>query len=427
MSRGRPCRAALGFLLGIALSGCALFKSPDANDLPKSKWDPSDDDVANGTDPNQQKPLIDPSNFSTANMRREFKKLMGRGPDRNIARQKYDEGAKLYEAAGQLEGYARQQKFVEAAKLFVEAADRWPDTSLEQDALFMAGDAYFFADHYVEANRQYELLVKKHPNSRHLEVVEARRFIIAKYWLVANEKAPYYTLFNLTDPERPWFDTRGNALRVYDRIRVDDPTGKLADDATMAHAIARFEKSEWEKADELFTDLVTAFPDSEHQFNAHYLGLKAKLNSYRGSDYEGSSLDEADKLIKQMRRMFPREANEERTFLDRSAAEIRYKKAERIWNSAAYYDYRGEAGAAKHYYAMVVREYDDTPFAKRAEQRIAALANQPDVPPQRLKWLVKLFPESDPLRPVLDKALIKPGDEEPVQQANVAVETMPRR
>jgi TolA-binding protein len=395
-------------LLSIGTGGCAMFNSPDGS-IGSSAFD--SDDVANGTDPNKHKPLIDPENFKQANIRRNLKTLIGQGPNRAIARDEYEQGTAAYNAAAELEGAARQQKFAEAAQHFVTAADRWPDSSLEQDALFMAGDCYYFADYYVEANRQYELLIKKYANSRHLDVVEARRFVIAQYWLKANDEQPYMTGFNLTDPERPWFDTRGNALRLYDKIRIDDPTGKLSDDATLAAANAHFAKGKWDQADQLYGDLVAAYPESEHQFDAHFLGLKAKLNTYRGSDYEGSSLDEAEKLIKQMRRMFPRESAEEREFLDRSFAEIRYKKAERFWKTAAYYDNRTEYGGARFYYDIVRREYDDTPFAERAKQRVAQLRDKPDTPPQRLSWLVNLFPESDDLKPILDKALIKPGED----------------
>jgi hypothetical protein len=112
-----------------------------------------------------------------------------------------------------------------------------------------------------------------------------------------------------------------------------------------------------------------------------------------------------------MRRMFPRESAEEREFLDRSFAEIRYKKAERFWKTAAYYDNRAEYGGARFYYDIVRREYDDTPFAERAKQRMDQFRDKPDTPPQRLSWLVNLFPESDELKPILDKALIKPGEE----------------
>jgi outer membrane protein assembly factor BamD (BamD/ComL family) len=407
----RPLVATLLAAAWLTFSGCAMFRSPDPDDIPKSRYDVDPDDVANGTDPEKHRPLIDPDKFSEANIRRNFKKLIGRGANRDAARDHYAKGTATYEDARRLAGSERQQKFVEAAKEFVNAADRWPDTSLEQDALFMAGDCYFFADYYVEANRQFELLVKKYPNSRHLDVVQARRFLIAKYWLDQNDNSSSVMLVNFTDVERPWIDARGNALRVYDKIRIDDPTGKLADDATLAAGMERFKKREFVKADEYFSDLIAAYPNSEHQYNAHYFGLKAKLNSYRGADYAGASLDEGEKLIKQMRRQFPNDARQDREFLDKSFAEIRFKKAERFWKMAQYYDRRWEYGGARYYYDIVTREYDDTPFGPRAEERLREIGDAPDRPKQPLKWLVDLFPESDPLQPILNEALVEPAEE----------------
>jgi outer membrane protein assembly factor BamD (BamD/ComL family) len=394
--------------------GCSLFRSPDPNDVPKSKYDVEPASYTDGPpDPDKQKPLLDPESLKSENIRRNFKSLIGQGADKTIAQAAYERGRVAYERASEnmAANRAASADFVTAAEEFTVAADRWQDSALEQDSLFMAGESYFFADHYVDANKSWELLVKKYPNSRHLDTVEARRFLIAKYWLMANDKEPYaFYQFNLTNEERPWYDTRGHALRVFDKIQVDDPTGKLADDAVMARANEHFAKGEFEKADQYFTDLIKAHPDSEHQFNAHYLGLKAKLNSYRGSDYAGESLDEGEKLIKQMRRQFPRDAAQEREFLDRAFAEIRYKQAERNWRMASYYDRRAEYGGAKYYYGIVEREYDDTPFSARAKTRLGEIANEPDQPPKPLKFIADWFPESDKLKPILEKAMVQPGE-----------------
>ncbi|HEX5105260.1 MAG TPA: hypothetical protein VFV87_15680, partial [Pirellulaceae bacterium] len=118
--------------------------------------------------------------------------------------------------------------------------------------------------------------------------------------------------------------------------------------------------------------------------------------------YGGTALDEAEKLIKQMRRQFPQQAEGEREFLDRAAAEIRFHKAERLMFLARYYDRRAEYRAATHYYARTASEFDDTPHAEEANTRIAAITGLPAVPPQKMQWLVNLFPESDDVKPLLD-------------------------
>jgi hypothetical protein len=132
------------------------------------------------------------------------------------------------------------------------------------------------------------------------------------------------------------------------------------------------------------------------------------LLSYQGSGYAGAALDDAEKLVKQIRRQFPRDYEKEREFIDRAWAEIRYKKAEREWDRAAYHDFRGENRAASVYYQTVVQKYSDTPFAERAEKRLRETGELPPVPPQYAPWLVKLFPESDKIKPLVEKAAKNP-------------------
>ncbi len=238
--------------------------------------------------------------------------------------------------------------FLDASDQFAEAASRWPDSALEEDALFRAGESQFFADHYVKANDYFEQLLKKYPNTRYLDLVGARRFVIAQYWLKLNAEPGFKGIgINLTDNAIPWTDTFGHAIRIYDRMRLDDPTGKLADDATIAAANANFTKGNYEKADQYYSDLRTHFPSSEHQFNAHYLGIQAKLRGYRGARYTGEALEETDKLIQQVRRQFPQQVREHEQELDRAAREVRYLLAEREWLMAQYYTQRqGIRGSA---------------------------------------------------------------------------------
>jgi outer membrane protein assembly factor BamD (BamD/ComL family) len=392
-------------------SGCAAFSAPDP-------YDNSDIRAAHADAESIEKELKQKSktdqflgSLHPDEVIKSMKKVVGKGPNREYARQQYQKANELYEQARSMEDDARNAKFVEAAKLYVEAAARWPDTSLEQDAIFMSGEAYYFSDNYPYANTQYEKLLKKYPNSRHVDQAESRRFLIAQYWLESYEKKElaWYNP-NFTDKERPLFDTGGNAHRLFDRIRIDDPAGKLADDATLAAANAHFRRKRFTKADEYYTDLRKAFPDSEHQWSAHFLGLKAKLLSYQGADYEGTSLDEADDLVRQIRRLFPKEAEEERSYLDRTYAEIRYKKGEKLWKKGEFHDRRAEFGAARYYYSRISEEFDDTPFGAQARERMKDTSNRPDNPPKYFQWLVDAFPQRDEIKPLLEKALIPPEE-----------------
>lgn len=386
------------FVCAALAGGCASLGDPNPKTVSGSFLPlPSQDE------PSDESDGLDWSDFSLDNLSKTTKKLTGRGPNREVASKLYQAADAEYRQAAEILGPERANRFAAAAPKFVEAAERWPDSALAMDGLFMAGESYFFADNYPLANKQYEKLVKAFPNNKYMDVVDQRRFAIAKYWLDLNRDSPeafYYV--NCFDNTRPWKDARGGGLRVFDKIRVDDPTGRFSDDATLAAANEHFGRGKFYKADEYYTDLRKAYPASEHQFMAHFLGLKAKLSNYEGPAYSGAALDEGEKLIKQMRRQFPQESEQEREYLDRAAAQIRFLKAQRLEYLAKYYDRRSEYRAATHYYAQIVTEYEDTPLAQKAQQRAAQIASLPPVPAQKAQWLVDLLPESDQVKPLLE-------------------------
>jgi outer membrane protein assembly factor BamD (BamD/ComL family) len=361
------------------------------------------------------------SDFSWDNLGKTTRRLTGRGPNRELARNLYREADDLFRQAMNADPSRKADIFAMAAPKYAEAADRWPDSQLAMDGLFMAGESAFFADEYPAANLYYEKLVKAFPNNRYLDQVDRRRFAVARYWLESERESPepfYYV--NYTNKLRPWRDRRGHGLRVYDKIRIDDPTGKLADDATLAAGNEYFASQTWYKADDYYTDLRKAYPTSEHQFLAHFLGIKAKLNTYMGPAYGGTALDETEKLIKQTRRQFPVEAEREREFLDKAAAEIRMNKARQLLHLAKFYDRRAEYRAASHYYTRIAREFRDTPIAQQAEERLPQIEGLPPKPPQYLPWLVALFPESDKVKPLL-RASQKAKEEQATQLAQAPV------
>jgi outer membrane protein assembly factor BamD (BamD/ComL family) len=348
---------------------------------------------------------IEISDLAPENLGQTVRKLTGNGPNTAVAKQLMAEAEQLYANASNL----RQQnpsadvsaQFVAAAKKFDEAGMRWPDSALEQDALYMQGESYFFADYYWDAELAYEGLLEKYQHSRHLDAVQPRRFAIANYWLALHREDPqaFYEL-NVVNESLPTRDAFGHAMRVFDRIRLDDPTGKLADDATLALGNAYFANRKFMKADEYYTDLRKTFPSSEHQFEAHFLGLKAKLESYQGADYSADAINTAEKLITQIRKQFPLEAQEKQEVLNVELARVRFLKAERDWLMAQRFDRRTEYGAAKHYYSALITEYPETPFAQQAQLRMREIGGLPEIPQQRLSWLVDAFPSDEDIKPI---------------------------
>jgi len=313
------------------------------------------------------------------------KKAVGQGPNESIARQYLAEADALF----------RQKKYVDAAELYRKAYKRWPDSPLEEEAIYKAGESEFFADRYVAAEDEYSLLVKKFNSSQYLTQVTERRFAIGRYWEAFDRKHPKFILTpNLTNKTIPRFDTGGHALRVYERIRLDDPIGPRADDAVMATANAYFLKGRWDDADYHYGLLRSEFPKSEHQYQAHLLGLRCKILRYQGPAYEGTQLDEAEDLATQLLTQFPSELGTERERIVQARTDLRNQRALREWERAEFYAKNDYYGAARHHYAKVIDNFSDTRLAEQSRDRVEQYADMPANPDPPFEWLVELLPAS---------------------------------
>ena len=307
-------------------------------------------------------------------------------------------GERIYQEALSATGEKKKELFISSANYFEQAAAKEPGTLVEQRALFHQGEALFFADHYDHANKVFSRLLKKYPKCRFADIANARRFTIAKYWEERHQKEPLPPyMMNLFDPARPINDMYGNSIRTFNHIRLDDPTGELADDATLAAGNAAFAQKDYFMADRYYGDLRDNFPDSAHQYTAHLLSVKTKLKLYRGSEYSSDPLVQSKSLIEKMIKQFPERAQQDQEYLKRAYAEVRYRLAEREWKMGQYYGGRAEYRAARIYYEKIIEEYHDTPFAAKAKAEMDQLVGKADVPSQKLKWLVDIFPESDEL------------------------------
>jgi outer membrane protein assembly factor BamD (BamD/ComL family) len=328
--------------------------------------------------------------ISEAKIKRGARKLVGRGANEAVARAAYAEG----------EAHYQKKEYAAAGKKFTKAYDRWPDSPLEEDALFMAAESYFFADQYQKAEDAYGMLIKKYPSTTRLDQVVNRRFAIGRYWELHHASNPHWPVTpNFTDKTRPWFDTAGHALKIYERIRLDDPNGPLADDATMATANFHFVNGRFEDADYFYTLLRTEFPKSDFQYHAHLFGLKAKMLKYQGADYDGQPLKESEELAKQLVQQFPRELGADMERIRTMQAEIRRESANREFALGEFYHKGKYYGASKMYYQQVARDYPETELAKQSLARLEEARGAPDVPEDRFAWLTGLFPESQKLGP----------------------------
>jgi TolA-binding protein len=331
-----------------------------------------------------------------------LKESVGLGPNQQQAQAEFDEAEKLF----------RSEKYNQAASLYKKAAAGWPDSQLEQDAMFMLAESYFFANRYSKASNAYEALIRKYTNSQHLDKCVARQFAIARYWEQIGQYKPHWAMTpNFFDKTRPLFDTVGRAMKNYDNIRIDDPTGPLADDSIMAMGNSYFVRGRYYDSDEQYELLRKEYPRSDHQFEAHILGLQSKLRKYQGSSYDDTPLREAKLLAKQLKIQFAGKMKpDQREEIVEIEAQLNKELANREFLMAKHYDDIKEFGSAKFYYAQVMKDFPQTPLAEQSRTRLAAMGELPDRPSSSLDPILNMLPESAERRAIAQVPRVPESD-----------------
>ena len=309
--------------------------------------------------------------FKGENINKRWKKMTGRGPNEQVARRALAEADTSY----------RKGDYPAAIPQYKKVIDRWPDSAIEEDAMWQLAECYFFTDQYPKAEDAYDELVRKYANTRYLDRIAQRQFVIGDYWLKLDQRNGYWTLVpNVADRSRPLFDTRGRALKTFDHVRMNSPRGPLADDSLMAQGNAHFVDRQWLDADYFYGLLRSEYPDSDFLLEAHLLGLQSKIRSYQGPGYEGGVLDEAEILADQTLVQFPDQldSEEERRLLE-TRARIAEQQAKRHFNRASFYEKGEHYSAARIYYGLVARDYSTTSLAGEALAKLDTIKGLDDV------------------------------------------------
>jgi TolA-binding protein len=328
----------------------------------------------------EEKKGFEMADLAPENIYKNIKKAAGYGPNEKIAKDFLEEGKKLF----------HEKKFQEAGTKFATAADRWPDSPLEEDALFLEGESEFFSDQYSKAHDTYGGLLKKYANTRHLDTVMRREFAIGVYWEQAFTTKPTWPITpNFTDKSRPMFDTFGYAVQAYERIRMNDPQGPLADDSLMVLGNAYFQRGRWEDSAYNYDLLCKEYPNSNHQLNAHLFGLQANMRRYQGTAYDDTPLRESRKLADGTLSQFGDKLGAERERVAKARAQIREEQANRDYTRAKYYEGRHCYGAARLYYMGVIKDFPGTEMARKSQEQYEKIRNEPDEPPGLFRSLFK--------------------------------------
>ncbi|MDO5581990.1 MAG: tetratricopeptide repeat protein [Planctomycetia bacterium] len=318
---------------------------------------------------------VDWSKYSAGTLYKKWRDWLGMGPDETEAialmRQAAEEHKKFEETKD-------PKTLKKAGELYEKAGKKWPDSILEEDALFYAGECRFFIKDYNTALRNYKQLISQYSNSVLKKPAVERLYYIGCYWAKkAEEEAK---LVNVSDSSRPTFSTFAGAKKAFEAIYMNDTSAQgRAPDALFALANAYMRRgvdqgdASFESAARYYRQLYEFYPSCKHALKAHQLAMLALHKSYRGPLYDTRPLKQAQEIAEAALRT----GQGDRGLINERLTAIKEEQARHLWTRGTYYEKKGMYASARNYYNRLVRDFPDSEFSEEAIVRYQKLESKP--------------------------------------------------
>jgi len=249
---------------------------------------------------------------------------------------------------------------------FRKLLKHYPRAREAAEAQFFIAETLEKMNRLFDAFKAYQLVIDKYPFSERFPEVNDREFDIGSR-LMEGEG----------DNGGLWGTVIGsnyNVIEVFQTVIKNSPYGKHAAASQYKIGLYLQGKKLYQEARDEFEKVLNDYPDTEWAKAAKY--QLALTDAHRSADaqYDQKVTQVAVEEFKEFVKNNPDAELSEKA--QSKIKELREKDAENNFLVAHYYEKQKKYKAARIYYSDIVRDFQDTRWAKEAEDRIRALDAQ---------------------------------------------------
>jgi len=283
-------------------------------------------------------------------------------------------------------------KFAEAEKQFAKIAKDRKATTWGETGQYYLAETQYQRKNFVAAHDNFERLIKDYTSaSDYRDKAVSREFAIAQLWMLQEDpKAPrdklipWYGHFN---GGLPLIDTQGSLLQALEHVRQNDPSGPLADRASLEIADHHMRHRDYDTAAMYYDQFMTDYAKSPFLQRVQLAAIDARMKGYLGPDYDASGLEKARDLVRKTIKTFP-ERQESFEGLFHTLDLINDQEAEKWFKDGMYYKKVGKVPSAEYYFGKIPQRWPNSPWSVKAKTELAQLAKMPRKPSKPSKIII---------------------------------------
>ena len=244
------------------------------------------------------------------------------------------------------------REYISAVGMFKNIIKNNPGTELAVESQMNMGRSYYLLGDYKSAFKAYEYLIEQDPGTRRLQEILEKEFQVG-----------------IAQMER---DERG-AIRIYEKIIERNPLGFIAADAQVKIADCHYQLRQFKEAEDNYLAVMENYPNSEWVPYAQFRIPYCRLSNIRIQERNYDLLSRSREGFEIYMANNPRGVFVNTTM--EIIGEIDIAMAERDYKVGEFYLRRQRPDAGLIYFESVIRDYPNTEWAARAEEKIKMLKN----------------------------------------------------
>ena len=242
------------------------------------------------------------------------------------------------------------REYISAVGIFKDIVKNNPGSEFAVESQLNIGKAYYLVGDYKNAFKSYERMIEQDPGSRRLHEILEKEFQVGVAQMERDENG---------------------AIRVFESIIERNPLGFIAADSQVKIADCYYQLRQFDEASASYLKVMENYPNSEWVPYAQFRIPYCKLSNIRIQERNYDLLSGSREGFEIYLANNPQGALANTTM--KIIGEIDIAMAERDYKVGEFYLRRKRPDASLIYFESVIKDYPNTEWAARAEEKIEML------------------------------------------------------
>lgn len=237
----------------------------------------------------------------------------------------------------------------------------YPKSFEASEAQYYLGAIEERRDNLYEAYLAYQKVIDKYPFSERVQKVIEREYKIAEAFMAGKTRKALGVNLPVENP----------AIEIFQKVVENSTYGPLAAQAQYKLGLVLRSLGRYLEAEDEFQKVISNYPNSEWVAAAKFQIASCEAAVSKGPDYDHEATAQAKEKFEEFVKEHPDAALSEDAV--KNIVQLKMREAESNFNIASFYEKQKAVEAAKIYYNYVIDNYPESPWAKKAQEKLKAM------------------------------------------------------